>query len=229
MKNITKQFRRHYQEVFSEHGSTSRGVDWGDERELCLRYAKFFSVVANDPFAGRKGRVSILDVGCGWGGFYKFIAAQNNKSFQIDYTGIDVVPEMIDEASRTYTKATFHNADLFDLPVRKQYDYVICNGVLTQKLSASIPDMESYANNLISRMYDLCQRGIAFNHMSHRVNFMVENLYYRNPIEVLIFCFTHLSPRVVLDHALVSTNSAATSRVFDYIVYVYKENRRGKQ
>ncbi|MBE2205442.1 MAG: class I SAM-dependent methyltransferase [Chthoniobacterales bacterium] len=225
MNNITKSFRDHYGQAFGKYGATSRGVDWGDEGELQFRYEKFFSVIALDP-GERKDTISILDVGCGWGGFCKFLQ-ERVQGGGIDYTGIDIVPEMIQRAREEFPSATFHQEDLFSFSGKKSYDYVVCNGVLTQKLSATIPDMEEYANRMVLRMFELCKKGIVFNHMSSKVNYMVSNLYYRNPLEVLSFCLAHLSPRVLLDHSFVSTNNPERNRLFDYIVYVFKDPKGG--
>lgn len=226
MNNITESFRDHYAQAFSKYGATSKGVDWGDEGELQFRYEKFFAAAAIDP-GERKDAVSFLDVGCGWGGFYKFLQGKE-KDFEIDYTGIDIVPEMVEKAVEEFPAATFYNQDLFSFSGKKSYDFVVCNGILTQKLSANIPEMERYANKMILRMFELCEKGIVFNHMSSKVNYMVDNLYYRNPLEVLSFCLAHLSPRVLLDHSFVSTNCPERGRLFDYIVYVFKDPKEAE-
>jgi hypothetical protein len=60
-------------------------------------------------------------------------------------------------------------------------DYVVCAGILTMKLTASILDMNKYAARLIRKMFALCKVGIAFDIMTNQVNFMAENAYYRSP------------------------------------------------
>lgn len=220
MDPITKSFLEHYRKTFEENGANSLGVDWGDEDELQFRYAKFSSIITLDV-CPPEPPVSILDVGCGWGGFYQFL---KSTEIPIEYEGIDVVPKMIEKANSLFPDVSFKRLDVFSLPTDKQYDYVICNGVLTQKLSATIPEMERYANRLIQLMFDLCRHGIAVNFMSSRVNFMVDNLYYRNPLEVLDFCFQSLSSRVILDHSYSSMNRSDNSKLFDYMVYVFKDS-----
>lgn len=219
MDPITSSFKEHYAKVFAQHGATSRGVDWGMEEELRFRYHKFQSLFTLD-ITPPKSAPTVLDVGCGWGGFYKFLL---HEKCSVTYTGIDVVPAMIDEATSLFPGADFRCSDIFSMSLAEQFDYVVCNGVLTQKLTASIPAMEDYANRLITRMFRLCRHGICFNHMSTRVNYMVDNLYYRSALEALDFCMQTLAPRVLLDHSFSSVNCPDRGRLFDYLLYVYKD------
>jgi hypothetical protein len=130
-----------------------------------------------------------------------------------------VVNEMVAYARSAFPEATFIDGDVFD--INKRFDYVVANGVLTQKLSATIPEMEALANSMIDKMFQLCRHGIAVNLMSTQVNYMVNNLYYRNPVEFLAYCFSRLSPRVILDHGY-SSLGRSSGKFFDYIVYVYR-------
>jgi hypothetical protein len=83
------------------------------------------------------------------------------------------------------------------------------------KLTASILDMNRYANGLIRKMFALSKVGVAFDIMSNQVNFMVENSYYRSPIEIFAFCLSELSTKVAVDHAY---------ERYEYTTYVFHEN-----
>ena len=131
----------------------------------------------------------------------------------IKYSGIDVVPAMIHDARKRLPQFEFHNADFLDYE-SSEYDYLVCNGILTQKLSATTLEMNLFFADFVRKMYKHANVGIAFNVMSTFVNFQNENLYYRNPSETLAWCMTELSPHVVLN--------AAYKPWFEYTVYVYK-------
>ena len=97
MDEITKKMKIHYSETFEKYGANVRGVDWGggevgDIWKLNLRYEKMLEVITDST----KGDISILDVGCGYGGLYQFAL---DKGLQLDYTGIDVCRNMIDRKS----------------------------------------------------------------------------------------------------------------------------------
>ena len=218
MDKLTELFRRHHLEKFQEHGATARGVDWRDEEEMRFRYDKMLKVLERD-FGGPAGTPSLLDVGCGWGGL---LGHALEHGLPLDYTGIDVVAEMVAYGQEHFPSGRFEVQDLFAMQGENLYDYVVCNAILTQRLSASIMDMERFSNDLVRKMFSLCRYGIAFNHMSTRVNFMVENLYYRSPTELLGYCLSELSPKVRLDHGY-SSLQTGKGKFYDFTVYVYKD------
>src|SRR5205807_6094256 len=127
-------------------------------------------------------RASLLDVGCGYGGLLQFAIS---KHLDLDYTGIDVADNMIEWAVANLPSGSFLHGDILDYKFDRQFDYVVCNGILTQKLEASGWEMDQFANQLIRRLFSLCTIGIAFNVMTTKVNFYSNNLYYRNPAELL--------------------------------------------
>ena len=217
MDPITQTLKDYYAKTFQAHGATAKGVDWGDEQELLVRYDKMLAVVQKD-FMAPAPEVSMLDVGCGWGGL---LQRANDLQLPIDYTGIDVVQSMTDHGNAAFPGARFLHGDVFEMPDAETYDFVVCNAILTQKLSVSNIDMERYARALVKKMFALCKHGIVYNMMSTRVNFMVGNLYYQNPVEMLSWLLTEVSPRVRLDHGY-SSLANGQGKFYDFTVYVYK-------
>lgn len=210
MDKITNKLQAHYHKTFQAYGMTSQGVDWGDDSaKLDLRYSKMLALIKKPSST----KVSLLDVGCGYGGLFEFAKI---RSVDLDYTGIDVVKSMIDKAEVVHTNAKFIHADILDSPFKNQYDYVVCNGILTQKLDIPALEMDQFAARLIRSMFEICRIGIAFNIMTTKVNFFSNNLYYRNPSEMLSWCMSELSPIVMLDHSY---------PLYEYTLYVYKEHQ----
>lgn len=205
--NISNNLKLHYEECFKKFGATSEGIDWGNDiNKLFLRYDKMLELFIND----KSDKKSLLDVGCGYAGFYDYI---KSKEINIDYNGIDIVQEMIEyaQAKNTTIKELIHD-DFLDFNFNKTYDYIICNGVLTQKLETSNIDMDIYANKLIKKMYQLSNKGIAFNIMTTKVNFFSNNLYYRNPSELMAYCMSEITNKIKIDHTY----------LYEYTVYLYK-------
>lgn len=218
MDDITRVLKSHYAATFQRHGATAKGVDWTNEEELLVRYDKMLAVLQKD-FAVLPETVSMLDVGCGWGGQLRRARAIGIK---LDYTGIDVVESMIVHARKEFPDARFIHGDVFELDRPGTYDFVVCNAILTQKLGVTIPAMEQFARKLARKMFELCRHGIAFNMMSTRVNFMVDNLYYQNPADLLSWMLTDLTPRVRLDHGYSSLGSGK-GKFYDFTAYAYKD------
>ncbi len=207
MNPISKALEQHYAEKFSLHGPSPEGVDWGsDDARLLLRYEKMLSV-AN--FVARN-RASLLDVGCGYGGLQQHAIGKN---VDLDYTGIDVAGNMIEWARANLPSGNFIHGDILDYKFDRQFDYVVCNGILTQKLEAASLEMDQFANQLIRQMFSLCTIGIAFNVMTTKVNYYSNNLYYRNPAELFSWCLSEITPHIKLDHSY---------PLYEYTVYLYR-------
>ncbi len=218
MDEVTRALRDHYAGTFERHGATAKGVDWTSEEELLFRYDKMLGVL-DDSSVAVPDQPSLLDVGCGWGGQLR---RAHEVGRELKYTGIDVVEAMIEHARNAFPDAEFIHGDVFALDAPSGYDFVVCNAILTQKLDVSIPAMEEYARRLVLKMFELCRMGIAFNMMSTRVNFMVDNLYYQSPSELLAWLLTEVTPRVRLDHGYSSLGSGR-GKFYDFAVYAYKD------
>ena len=206
LENISEKLGKHYSEKFKEFGAVPRGVDWGTIEDTTLRYKNMLAL--KREFSSQ--RTSFLDVGCGYGGLLDYAISQD---FELDYFGIDVAQNMIDYARENHPNTAFFLGDFLNYQFHQTFDYVVCNGILTQKLETSITEMEHFANSIIKKMFKISEIGIAFNVMSNRVNYMVDNLYYRSPTELMEYCFDHLSRKIKIDHSY---------PIYEYTVYVYK-------
>lgn len=194
---MSKIFGEHHARVFAIHGQKPEGLDWGsDPADHRIRLDRMLAVA--ELGSTTHMHPSLLDVGCGFGSLHELML---ERGLAFDYCGIDLCESMIAVAQEKYPDAKWLAGNVLKLDLPGKYDYVVCNGALTQKLDASIPDMEKFVKAIIARMFELCEIGIAFNLMTTHVNFMVPNLFYKNPVEFLAWCMTELTPRVRLDHA----------------------------
>jgi SAM-dependent methyltransferase len=202
----------HYKKTFSDHGPTSKGVDWGaDYKNHELRLDKMLALI--NPRNETRHPPSLLDVGCGYGSLLDLV---KKRDLVLDYTGIDLCDSMIDAARSRHLDATWLVGDLIDCDDDIRFDYVVCNGVFTQKLSASVKQMDDYLRVLVNRMFQICRVGIAFNVMTTHVNYMSPNLYYRNPIELLGWCMSELSSKIRIDHSY---------PLYEYTVCLYRADK----
>lgn len=209
MDPITERFVDYYRARFREHGATPAGLDWGPHQaDLDLRYRNMLAVIADED----RGRnpVSLLDVGCGFGGL---LAYAKSKDLKLRYTGVDIVAESLDHARSVHPEAEFRCGDVFALDFPERFDYVVCNGILTARFGATIREMDAYAKRLVRRMFSLAARGTAVNFMTSKVNYTEDKLYYANPIEMIAFCLSELTTKLRLDHAY---------PLYEYTVYLYR-------
>lgn len=211
MDEISKALKDHYESAFKLHGASSMGVDWGKAQEYVnLRYEKMLAVMQDSE---PTSTATMLDVGCGFGGLLSYARA---KGLKLSYTGVDVAENMIQWASKEYPENQFFLGDVLEMDFVRKYTYVVCNGILTQKLNTPGLVMDEYAHRLIRRLFDLCLGGIAFNVMTTKVNHFANNLYYRNPAELLSWCMSEITRHVKIDHAY---------PLFEYTIYLYREGQ----
>lgn len=199
---------RHYESCLEKYGDCHKGVDWPNKQDARIRYWVMAELLrlGSEP-------VSLLDFGCGAAHLYEYLVQQNYKN--IRYSGLELSSLFFDLCKNKYPELTFYRTDLLedkdDVPV---HDYVIANGVFTEKMELSFDQMFDYFSRLVPRIFLLCRRGIAFNVMSKAVDWERKDLFHM-PTDLLInFLAKNLSRHFVIrnDYGL-----------YEYTVYVYRE------
>ncbi|TAJ12222.1 class I SAM-dependent methyltransferase [Marinilabiliaceae bacterium JC017] len=173
-------YHRHREETF-EKGST-RALGWKNDHSQQVRYEMLVDI-------GDLNGCSVLDPGCGYGDFLSYLDERFN---QVDYTGLDLVPEFLEEAAHQYAKrknCRFYLGD-FSRIALPRVDYVLASGAFGYKTE----DL-TYVVRCIDRFYRTAEKGIAFN-MLEREKFPDHPLLtgHRRD-EVMAFCNT-ICPRV---------------------------------
>ena len=194
-ETITAAFVEHYSSKIREHGPNAKGVDWVHEDRALQRQDMMLGVVLPED---KSKNISLLDVGCGYGAL---LSRAQSQGLTLDYTGNDLVTDMITHACALHPDSHFVVGDFLETEWHETYDYVICNGIMTFKHHASLLEMEAYCYALITKMFKLARKGIAFNMMSSRVNYFDQKLFYKNPIEIISFCQSNLSSKLRLENA----------------------------
>jgi len=160
---------------------------------------------------GDFGNKTVLDVGCGIGGFWGFL---REKGIACDYMGVDINPHMIRIAGERYPgeKERFIVCDIIEEDLGKQFDYIISNGPLNLRFEGSMNNEMTV--RLIRRMFHLAKIGIAITMTSSLTKKPNDETFYYNPVEileeVLKFC-----PNTCMDH---------TYLPHDFTVFCYRNS-----
>jgi SAM-dependent methyltransferase len=190
-----------YRERLQEHGPTLAALGVASAERMRLRH----EVVAG---VGDLRGASVLDVGCGFGDFYRECYKRIPTP---EYTGIDMVEELIDEAKKRYRGARFIVGDFFTHDFGRSFDYVACDGVFNNRYRHC--SNIAVVHRAIDRAYALATKGVAFSFMSRYVDFREDYLYYYDPLDIFDFCKT-LTKRVTLRHDY---------PLFEFTVYLYPD------
>jgi len=176
----------YFNSLVEKHGIDPRALDWGGAESQRLR----FSILAG---IGPLGRASILDVGCGQGDFYGWLA---EEKVDVDYHGIDITPAMVDIARARFPGARFDVRNVReDSPAERSYDFVFASGVFYLRRHEPF----DFLCRMVEAMFACCRKGAAFNSLSAWAPRKEAGEFYTDPLDVVSFCRT-LTPRVILRH-----------------------------
>ena len=170
-----------YSERLDRLGATVQALGWRNKEQQYLRF-EILSTIGD--LHGR----SVLDVGCGFGDFYTYL---NERGIEVDYVGIDISPEILDEARRCHPQIDFRQVDLLVDDFGETFDYVVESGIFNHE----VDDNEQFAHDMLTAMFGRCKIGIAANMMTSYVDYRDEYLYYYDP--KLIFDFARILSRFV--------------------------------
>ena len=174
-----------YRGLFQKHGGAPEATQMSADGQR-FRFLKLMEIADL-----RNQRV--LDLGCGIGDFYPFLI---EKFGQLDYTGIDLVPEMVDFAATKYPGARFLCRDIAKDDLDERFDYVLASVVFNN----AMPDADAYMRELLTLAFKYCTGGLGFNFISSHVNFTDPEMAYHDPAQVLDFCIGHLTRKVMIHH-----------------------------
>jgi len=159
------------------HGCSPQALYWGSRGHQKVR----FRVLAEIGIAAGD---SLLDVGCGFADLQSWLIGHG---LQVDYTGVDLSPDIIALATELHPGERLLCGELFDFDFAPQsFDWVVLSGTLNWQLH----DDGAYARQVIARMFELCRHGVAFNMLNARSRDMKElqELVAFDPGEVLTWC-----------------------------------------
>ncbi len=158
----------HYRDCLKKYGDKARGMDWPRHKDNLLRFAVMTDLFAQDM---RGRRVKVLDFGCGTSHFYQYLQARGLSS-KVEYTGIDIGAESIEISKRKFPRNRYLCLDV--LATNRSigvYDYIVINGLFTQKRTMSEREMRAFLTRILTRLQPCYRKGLAFNTMSDQVDF----------------------------------------------------------
>ena len=165
-----------------------RTMGWHDEEEYTIRFKVMTSIADLN-------NSSILDVGCGIGGLYGYLISQGT---QTKYTGVDILPEMIEHAQRrfppTKTHATFKVCNILtqELP---QSDYVFCIGAL----NISSEGFDVFFRSMVKKMIHLAKKGVALNFLCNKEKLSAGPYHFENPQTLKEDLEKEFGVRIIMD------------------------------
>lgn len=188
-----KKIKNNYLNLVLKYGDDVRSSQFENDDAFLYRFKELIKI-------GNLESKKILDIGCGRGDLYFYLKNSEYKN-KIEYMGIDIVEDIIKIAKQKYkfdSKARFETIDIFNdnSLIKESFDYVFMSAIFNN----NIGNTDLYLKEIITKAFELCNTGLAFNFISTYVNFKDESMAYHNPNEVLNFCIKNLSKKVKINH-----------------------------
>ncbi|MEC7641016.1 MAG: class I SAM-dependent methyltransferase [Nitrospinota bacterium] len=157
---------------------------------------------------------SLLDLGCGTGMLYEHILNNPIKN-KIHYSGLDLNPKSIECGKNKFPEVEFFCVDILKNPEQvRPFDYIVMNGVFTEKIDLSFESMLAYFKQMIRVVFPKVDQGIAFNVMSKQVEWEKDFLFHL-PLDTLAdFLTKEISRNFIIRNDY---------QLFEYTTYVYKD------
>ena len=135
---------------------------------------------------------SVLDVGCGFGDFSRHLMS---KYKNIDYTGIDLSDEMINQAKQIDAGIRVRKENIMDMKRGETYDYVIANGIFYLLKE----NQENRMKEIVQKMYEHSKLGVIFNSLSTWADMKEKDEFYADPTKTVDWC-SKITNKVQLRH-----------------------------
>jgi len=170
-----KRIRSHYTHRITPERDNYDILDWASAASQRER----FDVLAREiDLAGK----SLLDVGSGLGDLWAYL---KDHRLGVDYTGVDILDEMVRVAERMHPDATFIRGDIFGDDAHplseKRFDVVFCSGALNLDLGNN----REFLPIAAARLLDLAREAAVFNLLRVRRGWADQTYAYYDPADVM--------------------------------------------
>jgi SAM-dependent methyltransferase len=198
----------HYESCLEKHGDTHLGVDWPNENDVDTRCKVMLEVIRPEAM----GKTGLLDFGCGTSYLFEYIV--KNEIEGIEYAGLDLSPRFIKVSQSKFPMNQYYCLDILDgssdIP---SFDYIVLNGVFTEKRDLSFEEMFSFFKILLTKIFQKVNVGMAFNVMSKHVDWERDELFHL-PFDALA---AFLTSQVTRDFVIRNDYG-----LYEYTTYLYK-------
>lgn len=175
MNNYTS-LKQHYEKCYRLHGDSHQGVDWPNQNDAYRRYQVMLDGV------GVEG--SLLDFGCGLSHFYQFLLEKGTGQ-KIKYAGADISSIFVEASQKKFPTNDYYCLDILQKNSLPNFDYVVANGVFTEKVGMSHQEMESFTFQMLKQLWKVTDHRLVVNFMSKHVDWERDDLFHL-PLDVLI-------------------------------------------
>ncbi len=160
-----------YEKRLQEFGYSPATLGWGRNGRQEVRFSVLAELALQQP------QSSVLDVGCGFCDLYDFL---KNRGWRGHYTGVDIVPGLLEVARQRHPQLDIRQLDITDdsAPL-EEYDFVISSGAFNAALSSGTN--ESHIEFALRSMHRRSRRATCVDFLSSYVDFQKPGAHHTDP------------------------------------------------
>lgn len=198
-----------YQKLYHQHGYSPKSLGWDKGKQ----FLRFHQLTSDWDLSG----ASILDVGCGFGDFIKYLRFLNTSDYS--YNGIDMVGEFISEGKKLYSDENISliQEDFLAYKFNDTFDYAIASGTFNLKIKGVNGYEYIYKN--MKKMFELSSKAISIDFISDKVDLSYEHNFNSSPERILSMAYS-LSRNVILKNSYFP---------FEFSITIYKNDSFKKE
>ena len=205
---------KHYESCLDMHGDSHLGVDWPRAQDVETRLRVMLDLLRDD----RSEKVTLLDLGCGLSHLAEYLQKKEFKN--IEYSGLDLSEKFVKISKGKFPSHTYYCLDILtDSDGLPEFDYIVMNGIFTQKRSLSFEEMFSFLRQMVKVAFSKCRKGLAFNVMSGNVDWERGEAFHLPFDRLADFLTSEVCRDFVFRHDY---------GLYEYTAYVYRQDERGR-
>lgn len=193
VKKIDTETIARYNARFKTFGPAVKTLGWDNAKNQRKR---FESAIALLNLTGK----SVVDIGCGFADFFKFI---RDKKIKIaSYRGVDINDSLLEIAGKRYPRAKFKKTNILtDAQRGKVADIGFALGLLNFNLHGK-PNNYDYALEFIRKAFALCRETLVVDMLSDHLNsdYPKEGFVFYYSPERMFAEATKIAPYAILKH-----------------------------
>ena len=194
---LEKEIATTFSRRFTKFGPQPEASLWFSERRQRARFSIIVDIIC-ERMQNRK--VSICDIGCGYGGFLKFLQNEHND-IDFEYTGYDLADNLIEFCDR---KMSSKNARFMQgsRPVELM-DFSIMSGTYNYAPQTTVTDWRSYFRSELESIFAKTKKCLILNLMIADVpRISKSGIFYEELNDFKVFCEERLGAVTTYDHVL---------------------------
>ena len=197
-KFLNQQISIIYNERFQKYLNTPKGVFWNSKLSQDLRLNIILDIIVE---GSESKKVSVADVGCGYGRLFEIIKERNLLD-KIEYYGFDINNEFILFCSKNnkFEKVSF---EVGTYP-SKNVDFVVMSGTYNLTPIDNISFWENYIITNLEFNWKFANKGLIFNCLVNKERKVKNNIYYTELSWMKKICENNFGKTNISKHSLLS-------------------------